>query len=576
MKEKINLLLQWLSRGFVQMLRLHPVEAALIVYLTIGWIVCYERDTDAPWLLLVPLFFTLALVAGRLAGRGPWRKLYWVSWTPIVPLSLWAGLETWLETEPSFITFGILAPLALLMCTRALCNDRFVGDTILWLRSGLLALFFSNVALGLFGAILFSTAYIFGFADTRAVDHIWTYAFFLAESFATPVLFLMMADRWRDAKLEGSRILEVLLNYLVAPALLIYTAILYLYMAKILFTWSLPNGGVAYLVFGFTIFAIVVKALQFLLQKRLYDWFFNWFSLIALPTQVLFWVGVLRRVDEYGLTSPRFYLLVCGALMSLCLVAFLSRRVGRYLYVCVAAFVVFAALAYVPVLRPERVAVRSQAARAERIARALDRLDAQGHVVLTPVSQADTARLVDYHRLYEALNYVEWRDSAIFARFGVSTNDYLRQFPVHMQHFVRWGYSSDRTSNPDATRYVHLDLSHDYSDDFTYAHQIDARYRQLYLKMHYRNYTFENDTLRLYLGREEPVHTIAGRELLRRQTEKSGFDPLSVADPTPEQKRLLSDYSDEQCRIFFGSIQLECSDSLATIAGVSIQAVMLR
>lgn len=47
-----------------------------------------------------------------------------------------------------------------------------------------------------------------------------------------PVLFLMMADRWREAGYESNRILEILLNYIVAPALLIYTAILYLYMAK--------------------------------------------------------------------------------------------------------------------------------------------------------------------------------------------------------------------------------------------------------------------------------------------------------------------------------------------------------
>ena len=157
----------------------------------------------------------------------------------------------------------------------------------------------------------------------------WNYALIVFETFAVPVLFLMMADRWREAGYESNRILEILLNYIVAPALLIYTAILYLYMAKILVTWSLPEGGVAYLVFGFTLFALAVKALQFLMRKRLYDWFFDRFSLISLPTQLLFWVGAIRRTSEYGLTSPRIYLLVCGGLMTLCVVLFLSRRAGR-------------------------------------------------------------------------------------------------------------------------------------------------------------------------------------------------------------------------------------------------------
>ena len=82
----------------------------------------------------------------------------------------------------------------------------------------MLAVFFANVALGLFGAILFSTTYIFGL-EGAWIDHVWTYALIVFETFAVPVLFLMMADRWREAGYESNRILEILLNYIVAPAL---------------------------------------------------------------------------------------------------------------------------------------------------------------------------------------------------------------------------------------------------------------------------------------------------------------------------------------------------------------------
>lgn len=80
------------------------------------------------------------------------------------------------------------------MCRRAVHNERFVCDALLWLRSGVLAVFFANVALGLFGAILFSTTYIFGL-EGAWIDHVWTYALIVFETFAVPVLFLMMADR---------------------------------------------------------------------------------------------------------------------------------------------------------------------------------------------------------------------------------------------------------------------------------------------------------------------------------------------------------------------------------------------
>lgn len=203
MKAKLERYLRWLREGFLQMLRLHPVESALTVYACAGCLLTYELDWDhsLPKLALAALFFAVALVVNNLAGRGPWRRVYWVSWTPIVPLSLWGGLEAWIVSEPAFLTFGILVPLALLMCRRAVHNERFVCDALLWLRSGVLAVFFANVALGLFGAILFSTTYIFGL-EGAWIDHVWTYALIVFETFAVPVLFLMMADRWREARVR--------------------------------------------------------------------------------------------------------------------------------------------------------------------------------------------------------------------------------------------------------------------------------------------------------------------------------------------------------------------------------------
>ena len=244
MKAKLGHYVQWLREGFLQMLRLHPVEAGLIALGCIGCLVAYETDSDDTLvrLALVPLAFAVALAFNNLAGLGPWRKVYWVCWAPFVPFALWGGLEEWLASEPSFITFGILAPLALLLCRRAVCNKRFVDDIMVWLRSGILAALFANVALGLFSAILFSTTYIFGLEGSW-IEHVWIYALILFETFAGPVLFLMMYDRWAGAECRGTRILDVLLNYIVTPALLIYTAILCLYMVKILVTWSLPEGG---------------------------------------------------------------------------------------------------------------------------------------------------------------------------------------------------------------------------------------------------------------------------------------------------------------------------------------------
>ena len=76
MKAKLERYLRWLREGFLQMLRLHPVESALTVYACAGCLLTYELDWDhsLPKLALAALFFAVALVVNNLAGRGPWRR----------------------------------------------------------------------------------------------------------------------------------------------------------------------------------------------------------------------------------------------------------------------------------------------------------------------------------------------------------------------------------------------------------------------------------------------------------------------------------------------------------------------
>ena len=362
MKWNFRTRLKELREGLQTVVRRHPLELLLLLALTVTLIVSYETGHEPPAARLVVMEWgaLLLLVVNRLVGQTIWRRIYWVAWVPLVPLYLWSGLAGWLDSAQAVITLFILTPLALLASRRAAANDRFVADALVCLRAAVLAMLFAYVAYGLFEAILWSAAYIFGFAEARWVMHLTTDLFFVVQFFAVPALFLMMLDRWEEARMGSSRVLEVLMNGIITPAVVIYAAVLYLYLLKILVTWSLPEGGVAYLVFGFTITTLLVKALRLPLAKCTFDWFYDRFSLVSLPILVLFWVGVVRRVGEYGLTVPRIYLLACGVVMTFCIGLFLWRRAGRYLWVVLFAMAVFAAVAYIPALEPERRALQSQ------------------------------------------------------------------------------------------------------------------------------------------------------------------------------------------------------------------------
>ena len=89
MKAKLEYCLRWLREGAVRVVRSYPVETLLALYACIRCLLTYELDWSEEELFnrlgLVPLFFALALAVNNLAGRGPWRKVYWVVWAPIVP-----------------------------------------------------------------------------------------------------------------------------------------------------------------------------------------------------------------------------------------------------------------------------------------------------------------------------------------------------------------------------------------------------------------------------------------------------------------------------------------------------------
>lgn len=563
-------------KGLATVVCRHPLELLLLLALTVMLIVCLEIDEEpnGPRMLVLGWGALLLLVVNRLAGRSVWRRIYWVAWAPLVPLFLWPGLPEWVESAQAVITFAILTPLALLACRRAVANERFVADALVYLRSAVLAMLFAYVAYGLFEAILWSAAYIFGFSHARWVAHLSADLFFVTQFLAVPTLFMMMLDRWDEARFGSSRILEVLLNWIFTPAVAIYAAILYLYLLKILFTWTLPEGGVAYLVFGFTITALLVKALRLPLEKRTLDWFYDRFSLLALPLVALFWVGVARRVGEYGLTVSRIYLLLCGGLMTFCILLFLSRRAGRYLWVVLAAIVAFAAVAYIPALEPERAALRSQTRRVERIAERLGRLDAAtGRLSLAPASLADTTFRKEYRELYEALAYVE-RDSAAFARFGVEeSNDLVEILPTVMHDYVQWGWEPAVGEVVEANPSVEVYLPQNA------GFEVDGSYSRCYVNLTVWDpevYTFEDDTLRFCLGEERPVLEIAGAEVLKKQLGQSGFDPSQGVEPTGEQTLQLLCYSDDRCCILFERLLIERRDSADVITSLAVHSLWLR
>lgn len=240
-------------------------------------------------MILAPFVFTLAYILNTL--RCP-RMAYLLSWVIIIPLSFIGGLEEWIETSQYWISAGILCPLAVLISLRRRDNGDFTDAIIAYAASFGVAFVFALTIHLLVMAIFGSTAYIF---DLKVPEALWFYVTLVAYGIVAPVMFLSLQHRLLGRSFRIGRTVTALVNYVIMPAVLIYTVILYLYAAKITVMWELPKGGIAYMVFAFTIITVAVGAIQYTLERRLYDKYFKYFSFIAIPALILFWTGVVLQ-----------------------------------------------------------------------------------------------------------------------------------------------------------------------------------------------------------------------------------------------------------------------------------------
>lgn len=567
---------KWISeirKSTATVIRRHPIELLLSLCSTIAMIIYFESDTEPhPWLAIAVWGIMLLLVVNLLAGNTIWRRIYWVAWTPLVPLALWPGLEEWLNSDAFFISILILTPLALLACSKAIDNRRFLSDTIIYLRAAILALLFANVALWLCEVIIWSAIYLFG--HSTILQHLQFDLFLTTELFVVPTIFMMMLDRWQGREAKSSHIIEKLLNWIVSPAIIAYAALLTIYLLKIIITWTLPDGGVSYMVFAFTITALVVKAFQILIEKRRYDWFYDRFSLISLPFVALFWIGVARRIGEYGLTPNRVYLIVCGAVMTVCILLFLSRRTGRYLWAVLFAILAFASVAYIPALDPQAIGLRSQKARFERIALDLALIDSTGRLRTTLIPLSDSVRLDQYDQAFDAMDYILERDTMFHQQLGIKRYDHSysvksRLMPKLLITDVVCVDSEDElvTTVNNASVYLPEDA----------RIESDPAYPNIYTNIVQCGYNYSNDLDKLDITVKDTVLiSLSGDELVKKQLRDTGlsFEDLQYLDN--EQSIRFLDYRDQNIRIIFHYLLIVRTETgKYQINSASIELVMM-
>ena len=341
MKKKIEALFLRLKTA----IRQNPVEVILsVLFCTIGCM-SYENNQEALFVILSysPVLFISSYILNRLTDKGRGRIFYFLSVLFFIPF-FWKQKDI---GTPFWMVSQVLIQLFYLVACWQRENDSFVRKGLGYLRSWLSAIVLSGIAWLLALSIYFSISYIFEIWQ-NGENRFIVYSLSIIWGGMMPLLFLMFNQEDEDGLPLPNRLFDILLNYVMVPALLIYAGILYVYFIKITILWSLPKGLVAYIVIGFVTALFVLKGCQPFLTRRYFDWFFRYASWIAIPALAMYWVGACYRINQYGFTVDRVYLIVVGAILTGTVLLFLTPRSGRYLYATLLSILFFGIVTYIP------------------------------------------------------------------------------------------------------------------------------------------------------------------------------------------------------------------------------------
>ncbi|WP_129714832.1 DUF4153 domain-containing protein [Pedobacter sp. SYP-B3415] len=141
-------------------------------------------------------------------------------------------------------------------------------------------------------------------------------------------------------------------QYILVPLTTVYLFILLAYEIKILIEWRLPNGMVSGLVLGYATLGILALLLVYPIREasgnkwiRIYS---RYFYLFLIPLVALLIAAVARRVDNYGITHYRYFLLVIAVWLVFIIIYFLRNKSASIKTIPVSLFLITLLTIYGP------------------------------------------------------------------------------------------------------------------------------------------------------------------------------------------------------------------------------------
>ena len=354
----------------------HPIEIFLISAFAIGiWFMELEphqgNDHLAYW-VFEPMLFIFVYLSRPYS----WYRFSWI--VPLVALAIIGMTNDSAEfylSSPKFWGANFIALLVLLGFPFEKNNQGFTYRNFTNLFHLGLATAVWLLVFGLVAAILFTITTLF---NVEFSDSFYSHFYTSLGIFTQPLFFLVFQQRQAKSEMTLNRIFEILVNFVLAPALMIFTVLLYAYVVQIIFEGVLPKGMLANITLPYLLGGLGVYALRSICAKARWETFFKFYPYLAIVSIVLLWLAIDRRISAYAWTEPRIYLVALATAITIAYAILTVPKIRQYRLI--SAVVMVAIFAMTWVVKPKEIAYQSQTERFEQLLTKLNLSDSSGKI----------------------------------------------------------------------------------------------------------------------------------------------------------------------------------------------------
>ena len=175
-----------------------------------------------------------------------------------------------------------------------------------------------------------------------------------------------------------NRIFDILVNFVLAPALIIFTVLLYAYVVQIIFEGVLPKGMLANITLPYLLGGLGVYALCSICAKAHWETFFKFYPYLAIVSIVLLWLAIDRRISAYAWTEPRIYLVALATAITIAYTILIISKIRQYRLISVVVMIAIFVMTWV--VNPKEIAYQSQTERFEQLLTKLNLSDNSGKI----------------------------------------------------------------------------------------------------------------------------------------------------------------------------------------------------